>query len=213
MRLTLPRLFGSAQDAVTVTTYLVAWVSPDLLSLGQFRGLLAAVAVEFFVMHASGLYGFGAAKRGVSASKRAWILGILTAVYLIPVVGMTIELKTAAPVISFLWLFTSRFLFILRHPESAAVQSALCIKLWGVSLASFGIGLVLVNVMPLPALGLTPQFVASLSLSGHPNPSAEPPQKTIAFGLFYFFVQTCAKFYLSGDPGAGLSKQVRRSVE
>ncbi len=213
MRITLQRLLGSAQDFVTVVTYAVAWVSPELLSLGQFRGLLAATAVEFLVMHASALYGFGVAKEGENKKRRIWILSILTMVYLVPIAGMAITLKTMAPIFSFFWLFTNRFLFILRHSESAAVQSALCIKLWWVSLASFGIGLVLINIFPLPAFGLTHEFVASLSLSGHPNPSAEPPQKTIAFGLFYFFVQMCAKFFLNPDTKWTVQKRIKSAMK
>ena len=36
-------------------------------------------------------------------------------------------------------------------------------------------------------------------MSGHPNPKAQPPQITIAFGVFYFLVQAVAKFYLAGS--------------
>ena len=111
---------------------------------------------------------------------------------------MAVQLKTDGPILAFFWLFTSRFAYILIHPESAAAESQRAMILWVVSLLAFVVGIILVNKIPLPSFGLTPHFVASLSMSGHPNPKAQPPQITIAFGVFYFLVQVGAKFCLAG---------------
>jgi hypothetical protein len=199
MRNVIPRLGAAAPDCLTAATYLVAWITPTLFAPERFRNLLAAIMVEFLVLHASALYGFGIAKREDRLARRAWILGGLTVIYLIPITLMAVQLKTNGPILAFFWLFTSRFAFILIHPESAAAETRRTVTLWVVSLLAFFVGTIAVNKIPLPALGLTPHFVASLSMSGHPNPKAQPPQITIAFGVLYFLVQAGAKFYLAGS--------------
>jgi len=50
----------------------------------------------------------------------------------------------------------------------------------------------------LPTLGLTPAFIATLSLSGHSNPAAQAPQASIVFGVLYFAVLALAKALLLG---------------
>lgn len=58
----VPRLGVAPPDCLTTATYLVAWIAPTQLDLVRFRNLLAAVMIEFLVLHASALYGLGIAK-------------------------------------------------------------------------------------------------------------------------------------------------------
>ncbi|MBA3961896.1 MAG: hypothetical protein H0X40_08350 [Chthoniobacterales bacterium] len=204
MRNLIPRLGVAVPDCLTAATYLVAWTAPTQLDPARFRNLLAAIVIEFLVLHASALYGFGIAKREDRLHRRAWILGGLSVLYLIPITFMAVQLRTDGPILAFFWLFTSRFAFILIHPESAAAETRRTVTLWVISLLAFIVGTIAVNKIPLPSFGLTRQFVASLSMSGHPNPKAQPPQITIAFGVFYFLVQAGAKFCLAG---AGREKE------
>lgn len=192
---------ASIPDTITAAFYFTAWVAPALLGPQWVRNLLAAIVIEFLVMHASALYGFGIARRDDRLARRATILGVLTAAYLVPITAIAIFMQTVAPVLSFIWLFTSRFAFILLNPATAAEETRRVQRLWVVSIVTYLVGVVLANKLPLPALGLTPDFVASLSISGHPDPNAQPPQLTIAFGLLYFLVQAGAKFYFAGAEG------------
>lgn len=50
-------------DCLTSAIYLVAWIAPTQLDPVRFRNLLAAIVIEFLVLHASAFYGFGIAKR------------------------------------------------------------------------------------------------------------------------------------------------------
>src|SRR5579871_5994765 len=87
----------------------------------------------------------------------------------------------------------------LRVPAATAAQEmSRARRLWLVSLAAFVIGIVACNKLPLPALGLTPEFVATLSMSEHPDPSAQAPHISIAFGVAYFAVLALAKALLLG---------------
>ena len=198
MRTILPRILAAVPDTMPAAFYLAAWVAPALIGAAGVRNLLGAVVIEFLVMHASALYGFGIAKREDRLAKRTAILGVLTAVYLVPIAAIAFVMQTVAPVLSFVWLFTSRFAFILLNPATAAEETKRVQWLWSVSLVTYFVGVILTSKLPVPALGLTPDFVASLSISGHPDPNAQPPQSTIAFGLLYFVVQACAKAFLAG---------------
>src|SRR6476646_7371176 len=51
------RLSASIPDAITAAFYFTAWVAPTLLGPQWVRSLLAAIVIEFLVMHASALYG------------------------------------------------------------------------------------------------------------------------------------------------------------
>jgi len=212
MRNAFHRLDAAVPDAITAGLYVLAWTVPKLLGVGQVRLLLTAVLVEFLVMHASAFYGFGIRRRGERPAKRAAILGAITAVYLVPIVLAAVTLKSFSPVISFLWLFTCRFAFLWRHPATVEDEMRRMKLLWMVSLASYFLGTIAVTRLPLPALGITPDFVAALSLSGHPNPKAQPPWLALAFGIFYFAVQAATKFVLAGRESAPPPPQAKRAV-
>jgi hypothetical protein len=209
MRAVFNRLNAALPDAITAGLYLTAWIAPSMLGAAQIRLMLAAIVTEFMVMHASALYGFGIRAREDRLAKRSLILGAITAIYLVPIVLIALNLRSIGPVLSFAWLFTCRFAFIWMHPTTADVETRRMKNLWGVSLAAYVIGIMLVNKLPLPALGFTPDVVASLSMSGHPDPHAQPPWLSIAFGVFYFFVQACAKYVLS-DVGTATAPSDQR---
>src|SRR4029079_6914132 len=75
MRTILPRILAAVPDTMTAAFYLAAWVAPALIGAAGVRNLLGAVVIEFLVMHASALYGFGIARREDRLAKRTAILG------------------------------------------------------------------------------------------------------------------------------------------
>jgi len=98
-------------------------------------------------------------------------------------------------------------------------------KLWAVSVAAYVLGAIITVVLPLPALGMTREFIASMQLTGGGEWNTRP-QTVLAFGLLYFSIQAWAKYALSGatapagaPPGvfaqrvAGIESVARRSME
>ena len=195
----LARFSAALPDTITSISYALAWTVPLLLGAAWVRALLAGIVIEFMAMHASALYGFGIARREDRLARRFLILGALTVLYLVPVTGIALAMEQAGPVLLFLWLFTGRFAYIITaKAQTAAQETARAQVLWGISLATYAVGLVLVNKLPLPPMGLDRDFRVALSISGRPDPNAQPPQLSIVFGIFYFAVQACAKFILAG---------------
>lgn len=193
------RVAAALPDAITSGTYLVAWIAPALLGVTALRNLLAAIVIEFLVLHATALYGLGVRHLGMAVRQRATVLGVVSLPYAIVAVWLALGLDLPWVVFSFLWLFTARFAFLLRRPAAtAALEMSRARTLWLVSLGAFVIGIVACNKLPLPTLGLTPEFVATLSMSGHPDPKAQAPHVSIAFGVFYFALLALAKAMLLG---------------
>jgi len=193
------RVAAAVPDAITSATYVVAWIAPALLGVTAVRNLLVAIVVEFLVLHATALYGVGVRHLGMAVRQRAIVLAAVSLPYAIVAVWLALGLDMPWVVLSFLWLFTARFAFLLRRPAATAAQEmSRARRLWLVSLAAFVIGIVACNKLPLPALGLTPEFVATLSMSEHPDPSAQAPHISIAFGVAYFAVLALAKALLLG---------------
>jgi len=191
------RVAAAVPDAITSATYLVAWIAPALLGVEIVRNLLVAIVIEFLVLHATALYGVGVQRIGVGVRQRGIVLGAVSLPYALIAVWLAFGLDMPWVVFSFLWLFTARFAFVLQRPAAtAALEMARTRTLWLVSLGAFVVGIVACNKLPMPTLGLTPAFVATLSLSGHPNPAAQAPQASIAFGFFYFAVLALAKAVL-----------------
>jgi len=194
------RIYAALPDTITALTFLIAWLAPQWLGPEWVRLLLVAVVVEFLVMHASALYGFGARRPGDWIARRAMWLLVLSGLYLLVVGAICVAIGSWTPAVSFLWLFSARFAFVLLNPANAAAESQRMQQLWFVSLATYFVGLIATSKLPLPALGLTPDFVASLSVSGAPRPNTHP-ELTIAFGFFYFIVQAGAKaFFADATP-------------
>ena len=125
----MPPLGVAAPACLTAATHPVAWIAPTQLDPVRFRNLLAAIVIEFLVLHASALYGFGIARREDRLARRAWILGGLTILYLIPITPLAVQLKTHCPILSFLWLLPIRCSFILTPPgpptAGAPLESAM----------------------------------------------------------------------------------------
>ena len=70
--------------------------------------------------------------------------------------------------------------------------------LWAVSVAAYVLGVIVTATLPLPALGITPEVIASLQLKGSGEWIARP-YTVLAFGTLYFGVQAWAKYALSGN--------------
>ena len=79
--------------------------------------------------------------------------------------------------------------------------------LWAASGFTYIIGAVLTALLPLPRLGISPEFVASMHLSGS-GVWVEQPYTVLAFGAIYFAVQARVKYAIA-RPGTASSGIVR----
>jgi hypothetical protein len=194
----VPRLFAALPDAITAAVFLIAWVAPTIPGPEYVTNLTLVMLIEFIVMHSSGFYAGIAASGELARGKRALMLTGLTGLYLTFIVAFALAFASTWPIFAFAWLFASRFIHIWTHPVQSADETARMLQLWAVSVVAYIFGALATVFLPLPRLGMTPQFVASMHLSGS-GEWIDRPYTVLAFGLLYFAAQAWAKYALSGD--------------
>ena len=197
MRNVLLRLFAGLPDAITATLFLIAWIDPSIPGPEYVKNLMLVMLIEFIVMHSSAFYSFIAADDGDSPVKRSLMLIGLSAFYLTFVAGFALAFDSTWPLFAFAWLFVSRFIHLWIHPAQSGAQAGRMMALWGASAAAYLIGAFATVMLPLPALGITPEVIGSMHLPGS-GEWIERPYTVLAFGALYFGVQAWVKYALSG---------------
>jgi hypothetical protein len=201
------RVFAALPDAVTSAVFLIAWIAPDLLGPVWVKNLMLTMLIEFIVMHSGAFYAPLAAASGSPLARSLFLLG-LTAFYGIFIAAFSFAFKSTWPLFAFGWLFLSRFAGLWMHNGNA--QREFVSGVWIRSVIYYLLGVFATIFIPLPALGLTPEFVASMHLSGS-GLWIDKPQTVIVFGALYFGALARFKFYLI-DKAAPASIPTRNPV-
>lgn len=201
MRSTLPRLFTALPDALTAAIFLFAWIAPSIPGPHYVANLTLTMLFEFIVMHSSGFYAGICAASGISRNRRLGLLAGLTALYTMFILGFAIAFGSIWPIVAFAWLFASRFAHVWTHPVQDDTETRRMMLLWVGSGLAYVFGAALTVMLPLPRLGITPEFVTSMHLSGG-GEWVERPQTAIAFGVLYFSLQAWLKYALTGISAA-----------
>jgi hypothetical protein len=200
MRLSVPQLFAALPDAITSALFLTAWIAPSIPGPEYVTNLTLIMLIEFIVMHSSAFYAVLAANSGVSRGRRVAMLSGLTVFYFTFITAFALIFHSIWPVFAFAWLFASRFAHVWAHPVQTSADTQRMMMLWAASGFTYLIGAVLTVLLPLPRLGITPEFVASMHLSGS-GEWVERPYTVLAFGAIYFAVQAWAKYAIAGSGG------------
>jgi hypothetical protein len=197
MRTVVPRVLAALPDAITAAVFLIAWIAPSIPGPGYVKNLMLTMLIEFIVMHSSAFYSGLAADSDDSRVKRTlWLLG-LSAFYLGFVAAFAFAFDSTWPLFAFAWLFASRFVHLWAHPAESGAEAGRMMALWGASAFTYVIGAIATVVVPLPAFGITPDFIRSMHLPGS-GEWIERPYTVLAFGTLYFSVQAWVKYALSG---------------
>lgn len=186
------RVFAALPDAVTSAIFLTAWIAPGVLGPVWVKNLMLTMLIEFVVMHSSAFY-FAVASASVSRVKQSLSLIGLTLFYFAFIAAFSFAFKSTWPLFAFGWLFLSRFASLWTNQNAA--KRELLSRIWIVSVITYLLGVFATIFIPLPQFGLTPDFVASMHLSGS-GLWIEKPQTVIVFGALYFGVLARFKFYL-----------------
>jgi len=207
VRLTVPQLFAALPDAITAVLFLTAWIAPSALGPEYVTNLTLVMLIEFVVMHSSAFYAVLAANSSVPRSRRVAMLSGLTVFYFMFIAAFAFIFHSLWPIIAFAWLFASRFAHIWAQPVQSGTDTQRMMMLWAASGFTYIIGAVLTALLPLPRLGISPEFVASMHLSGS-GVWVEQPYTVLAFGAIYFAVQARVKYAIA-RPGTASSGIVR----
>jgi len=197
MRSSLPRWFAALPDALTAALFLVAWIAPQIPGPERVNHLLDSMPIEFIVMHSSLIYAGISASTQLSRERRLSLLAGMTIIYATFPLGFALADGSAWPLIAFGWLFISRFMQLWTHPLQTSEETARMGLLWIASALAYVFGAALTAKLPLPRLGMTPVFVASLHLTGS-GEWIERPWTGLAFGALYFALLAWTKYGLAG---------------
>jgi len=208
MRVSVPRLFAATPDAITAAIFLTAWIAPMLPGPEAVKNLMLTMLIEFIVVHSSAFYAGISAMEDIGRVKRMLMLLGLAMFYMMFVVAFAFAFDSTWPIFAFGWLLLSRFAHLWTHPAPGSRETERMMITWSASCATYVLGALATVMLPLPALGITPAFVASMHLSGS-GEWIERPQTVLAFGFLYCAVQAWVKYALAGgDQRAASTRQL-----
>ena len=189
MRHPLPRVLAPIPDALTALLYLAAWIAPDELGPEHVKQLMFAMLIEFLVLHSSAAF-LDDSSAGKARRQRVLLLCALSALYIAFAALFAWAWDSSWPLFAFVWLFVCRFFHLLTRAPGAHERAQT--NFYGANLATF-FGAMLVLALPLPRLGLTPQFAASMHIA-RSGALAHEPRLLITFGATYFLLQAWLKY-------------------
>ena len=198
----IARMVGAVPDALTAVIFLVAWVAPTALGPPWVKDLMLTMLIEFIVMHSGVFYASIIGGSAQARATRSLFLVGLTAFYMLFIIGFSLAFKSTWPIVAFGWLFVSRFANIWIHPQLSERATAAVASQWAASAIFYIVGVFATLLLPLPSLGLTREFVASMHLTGS-GVWIDHPHTVIAFGALYFAAQAWFKYYVASKASAG----------
>jgi hypothetical protein len=188
----IARAFAALPDIITSAAFWCAWIAPGTLGYPRVRDLMLLMLIEFIVMHSGGFTAAIFGMENISRTKRALFLAGLTAFYMVFVLGFSLAFDSIWPIWGFLWLFVSRFLLLFTSSAETPTKMRRMLVAWVVSALAYLSGAVFTAFVPLPSLGITPEVIENLHLSGS-GLWIEQPWTVLAFGALYFALLAYAK--------------------
>jgi hypothetical protein len=184
-------LITAGTDLAIAASFLITWIRPYALDERAVHKLTFVMLVEFLVVHSTGFFTafsshdpFDPGNESKARRKRALALGGLTLFYLLFAWGFSASYGSAWPIVAFLGVSLPRFPALIRSGlgESETFRG---MATWAAMTALYLAGVGITAAANIPALGITPDVVASQKF-GIGGLWPEEPYRAIAFGAFYF---------------------------
>jgi hypothetical protein len=183
----LARALSALPDAALGAVFLVTWVAPRLFGEGVLKYVLFTMLMEFFVVHSSGFMGVVLFRMSPSVVKRA-LAGVgFGLVYSAILLGFALSIGGWWPLWSFWGLTFNRLTNAILGGQAGQPAQARMANDWATSAAWYLLWL-FSTLLPFPALGITPEVVASAGLPGEGLWVREPHRVLVA-GAGYFLCQ------------------------
>lgn len=193
MVVTARRVAASAPDAISTATFATVWIAPQLLGIGWVPVLMAAMVLEFLAVHSGAIIGTVVLDPKRSRSTKTKAIAALGAFYLLFVLGVALTFGQPWVIPSFAWLLFAKAVSVWTSPVPREAEAIHQRRLWGLSGAAYLFGAFATVLLPLPALGITPEVVADLGLTAT-GLWVEEPHRLLAFGTVYFAILAAVKW-------------------
>ncbi|MFA6457016.1 MAG: hypothetical protein WCW40_09365 [Bacteroidota bacterium] len=182
VRLPYPHVVSSIPDFVAGLAFLVTWIDPKSLGDDMVSSLFQVMLLEFIIIHSAGFMGtliFSAIPKGKKALQ---LLG-LGLLYSLFVAGFAFAFRSWWPVIAFWGLLFNRMMSVLTGQAEQGKEQELVKSMWGVNTGCYLVAVFAAILLPLPALGVSPDDLAHLDISGE---FVDEPHRMMAWGFLYF---------------------------
>ncbi len=181
----IARFLPAAPDLLTAVTFLVAWIAPLAWGTGLVGNLLLTMLLEFLIVHSGAFIGMTVLAPDVSRLRKTLVVIGFGAFYMVFVLAIAFALKRLWPVWAFLWLLGGKLALVWFQRAGGTDEVQRQRELWIWSVLCYLGGTFVTLLLPLPRLGLTPEAIAQVGLTGK-GLWVEKPQTVMAFGLLYF---------------------------
>lgn len=171
-------------DFALATACVLAWIAPEAFAFPIVPWIMLTMLVEFIVVHSAPFMGLQLVSDMPTARKVRNVI-VIGGFYSLFLLGFSLAFHAWWPFVSF-WTLTFNRLTVLwfrQAPEGrarATLQAS-----WAAGAACYLGGVFLTTLAPVPRLGISPSYVASLQLSGG-GLWIDQPWRVVAFGALYF---------------------------
>lgn len=174
--------------------FFATWVDPYSLGNNMPQYLLLVMLMEFIIIHSAGFMGaviYGGGER----KKRIVVVIGLGLFYSLFVAGFALSFGEWWPLWTFWLLIFNRLMSGMFDGDSNEAKKKLMMGMWVINVVCYLVGVFATTLLPVPELGVTPQVISAMNLSGE-GVWIEEPYRVLAFGWFYFTVVGLFEFMM-----------------
>lgn len=182
LRLPYPNIISSVPDFLLGLSFLVTWIDPKALGDDMVSYLFQVMLLEFIIIHSAGFMSGVIYGNATLGQKIKMMIG-LGSFYFIFIIGFALGFHSWWPVIAFGGLMMNRMMSVLTGQAEAGTEIAFAKNMWGLNVFYYLLSIFVVIFLPLPALGITPDVLSDLNMSGD---FVDEPEKMMAWGFLYF---------------------------
>jgi hypothetical protein len=177
-------VLSAIPDFLVAGLFVWTWVRPMAFYPLMVRRLTILTLLEFVVVHSAGFCGV-VALSSLPAPRKVLALVGLGSIYMLFAWGFALSADSNWPLVAFFGLMLNRLLGVLVGATPSAARVRYLGACWVGGAAFYLFGIFASVLLPVPALGITPDVVAAQHFDGG-GIFPEQPYRAIAFGALYF---------------------------
>jgi hypothetical protein len=183
-RIPYPNYVSALPDLVMALMFLATWIEPTALGRNMIQYLVLVMLMEFIIIHSSAFFGAALLSTLPKLKKTLAVLG-LGAFYTLFVAGFSLAEGEWWPIVAFWGLVFNRLMSVLLGRSIEGKEKVSMMAMWVIGTVCYLGGVFLTILLPVPELGITPEFAAALPMHGG-GLWFDEPHRLVAFGFIYF---------------------------
>ena len=189
---------AAVPDIALMSLCLGLWIAPSVFGVDLIPGVFLTLAMEFFSVHAAGVFMLLLPPdRKSFGGRNAFLLGLYLAGIGAVLIYLCLSLRLVWPVLGFFGLTANRLSAWWKAPDAASRR--LGMMSWVVTPLFYVFAALVTTFVPLPALGITPAVIAAAHLSPKDGLWGAAPQHGLACGVLYFGLQAAFRRWNWGE--------------